>query len=245
MNEWLPEEEIYLHSILKACETLSNAYLAKHIKYKTLETRIKIPMIVIGSFTGITSFGSETFPEAAQKYISISVGVISIGIAIMNTIESYFRITDTANSALNASTAFQQLREDINKELSIPTIDRQAAGITFVRDIFTRYQQILSQAPILDDNESMKYVEEVTTQRLKVMKKRNQKDLYHQEVEIDREYIDAMNSNRPLSPSLLTKIRSMRFSFARNPVFTRESEIQREIQREIQPIDEESPRTSS
>lgn len=235
MTEWLPEEEIYLHSILKACETLSNSYLAKHKKYKTLETRIKIPMIVIGSFTGITSFGSETFPPEAQKYISISVGVITVCIAIMNTIESYFRIADTANSSLNASTAFQQLREDINKELSIPTVDRQAAGITFVRDIFTRYQQILSQAPILDDDVSMKYIEEVTTQRLKVMKKRNQKDLFHQEIEIEREYMNSLNSHKPPSPSLLQKMRSKRFSFAHPlpPSFQRESEIQ--------PIDEEAP----
>lgn len=232
MSEWLPEEEIYLHSILKACENLSNCYLAKHKKYKQIETRIKIPMIIIGSFTGITSFGSETFPPEAQKYISISVGVITVSIAIMNTIESYFRISDTANSSLNASTAFQQLREDINKELSIPTVDRQAAGITFVRDVFTRYQQILSQAPILDDDASMKYVEEVTTQKLKVMKKRNQKDLFHQEMQIDREYIETMKSNKPPSPSLLQKFQSKRFSFAYR--------IPPNVESEIQPVDEEN-----
>lgn len=205
MNEWLPEEEIYLHSILKTCELLSNAYIQKHRVWRRLQTRIKLPVIVIGSFTGITSFGSETFPKSFQKWISISVGVITMGIAILNTIESYFSIGEIANSSLNASTAFQQLREDINKELSIPTVDRQATGAIFIRDIFTRYQQILSQAPVLDDG-TMNYIEDVTHQKMRVMKKRTDKKFIHEEIEIEKEFREKVNPKYIKSATLLRNI---------------------------------------
>lgn len=211
MNDWLPQEEIYLHSILKSCEQLSNIYLEKHRVWKRIQTRIKIPVIIIGSFTGITSFGAETFPKSFQKWISISVGVITVSIAILNTIESYFSIGDIANSSLNVSIAFQQLREDINKELSIPNEDRQATGVIFIRDIFTRYQQILSQAPVLDDG-NMKYIDEVTTQKMRVMKKRTDKEFIHEELEIEKEYQEKINPKLVKSQTLLRHLGLSRFS---------------------------------
>lgn len=216
MTEWLPEEEIYLHSILRACETLSNAYLENHRHWRRIETRMKIPMIIVGSFTGITSFGSNTFPSMIKKWIPISVGIISMGIAIMNTIESYFRVGDNSTSSHNTANAFQQLREDINKELSIPTQDRQAAGITFVRDIYTRYQQILSQAPLLDEGD-MKYVEEVTQQKLKVLRKRNMKDLLHEEFEIEKEYEDKLTKKKTTLLEPLTKFKHLSFALRETP----------------------------
>lgn len=184
---WNQDEEIYLHSIQKSCESLSNQYLDKHRKWRLLQAKIKIPVIVIGSFTGITSFGTETFPLESQKWISVGVGVITVGIAILNTIESYFKIGESANAALNASNALQQLREDINKELSIPEEDRQSPGITFLRDCFTRYQQILNQAPTLDHGK-VNYIDALITNKINVMIKRNNKRYLKEEEEIDKHY---------------------------------------------------------
>lgn len=182
---WNQDEEIYLHSIQKSCESLSNQYLEKHRKWRMLQAKIKIPVIVIGSFTGITSFGTETFPLESQKWISVGVGIITVGIAILNTIESYFKIGESANAALNASNALQQLREDINKELSVPEEDRQAPGITFLRDCFTRYQQILNQAPTLDHG-SVNYIDALISNKINVMIKRNNKRYKREEEELER-----------------------------------------------------------
>lgn len=187
INVWVPDEEIYLNSILVSCEKLSNDYLVQYRKWKFVQASIKIPVIIVGSFTGITSFGTETFPLDAQKWISIGVGIITVGIAILNTIESYFKVGENANSSLNTSVAFQQLREDINKELSIPEDDRSAPGVTFLRDVFTRYQQIISQAPTLDDG-AVTYIDKVIQKKINVMIKKNDNMYNKKSEEIDNMY---------------------------------------------------------
>lgn len=169
---WTEEEELYLQSIQDSCEKLSAVYLAGYKRLHRIQAKIKIPVIIIGSFTGITSFGAETFPKYAQKWVSVGVGVVTIGIAILNTIESYFKISENCNAAINTTNALQQLREDINKELSLPTNDRQAPGLTFLRDIYTRYQQILSQAPMLDDG-SISYINALAAPRLNSIIRKN------------------------------------------------------------------------
>lgn len=169
---WLPEEEIYLHSIQNSCETLSKLYLEKYKQCKSLQTKLKLPAIIIGSFTGIASFGTETFPKHLQKYVSISVGVITISIAILNTIESYLKVGENTSSSISAATALQKLREDINKELCIPTPDRVDNGIVFLRDVFTRYLQILNQAPVLDTQDTMIFLNSHVSTKIKKMLKK-------------------------------------------------------------------------
>lgn len=216
---WIADEEIYLHSIQKSCETLSNEYLKKHRKWMGLQARIKIPVIVIGSFTGITSFGTETFPQNSQKWISVGVGIITVAIAILNTIESYFKIGENANAAITASNALQQLREDINKELSIPEEDRQSPGVTFLRDCFTRYQQILSQAPTLDEG-NVYYIDALVNNKINVMIKRNDKKLRKEEDELDKfsnrdgsrgglRSLDLGTPQTPASKKLFDKMKGM------------------------------------
>ena len=170
---WTQEEEIYLHSIQLSSEELSNTYLNTFRRLRNIQAKIKIPIIIVGSFTGITSFGTDTFPQKAQKWVSIGVGIISIVIAVLNTIESYFKIGENANAAINTTNALQQLREDINKELSLPAIDRQAPGLTFLRDCYTRYQQIISQAPILNDG-GVFYVAALASSKLNSIIKKNE-----------------------------------------------------------------------
>lgn len=169
---WLPEEEIYLHSIQNSCEELSKLYLDKYKECKSLQTKLKLPAIIIGSFTGIASFGTETFPKHLQKYVSISVGVITISIAILNTIESYLKVGENTSSSITAATALQKLREDINKELCIPTPDRVDNGIVFLRDVFTRYLQILNQAPVLDKQEALVFLNSHVSTKIKKMIKK-------------------------------------------------------------------------
>jgi len=170
---WTQEEELYLHCIQQSSEQLSNTYLNTYRQLRSIQAKIKIPIIIVGSFTGITSFGTDTFPQQAQKWVSIGVGIITIIIAILNTIESYFKIGENANSAINTTNALQQLREDINKELSLPPLDRQAPGLTFLRDCYTRYQQIMSQAPILNDG-SVFYVSALSASKLNSIIKKNE-----------------------------------------------------------------------
>lgn len=132
-------------------EKLAAKYLALYNHLARIQGRIRVPIIIIGSFTGITSFGSETFPRSTQKWINIGVGIVSVCIACVNAIESFLKIGENTNSAMSATIALQRLRENITKELSIPIETRTSNGSIFLRDCYTVYQQILIQAPFMRD----------------------------------------------------------------------------------------------
>lgn len=150
-NVWLKQEEEYLELVSKICIQLSKKYHKVYFLRKSVLARLKIPAIIIGSFTGVASFGTTTFPKETQKWVAVVVGVVNIFIATLNTLESFFKVGEEMTSA---QTTYEQLRkvaEDIEKELSLPHIVRPTSGIQFLRDIYVRYQQIINSAPVLDD----------------------------------------------------------------------------------------------
>lgn len=144
---WVLQQEKYLQEILNSCDSHAKVFHKVNRTYRAFQTKLKIPLIVIGSFSGVASFGTSSFPVEWQRFVSLCVGVVSIVIAILGTVESYFKVVETTNDSLNTASALERLRDDIGKELSLPVEDRTTNGITFVRDCYVRYQQIVSQSP--------------------------------------------------------------------------------------------------
>ena len=147
---WRPEEEQYLLLLRDSCDALGKHFLEKHKHYSTLQTRFRIPAIVLSSVSGVASFGTTTFPTNAQRWVSIVVGGVNIVIAILNTMEAYMKLGDMLSRSLTAQMNFKKLADDISCELAIPVDVRNTNGITFLRDAFARYQQIIDQAPPMD-----------------------------------------------------------------------------------------------
>jgi len=153
VRRWLPEEEAYLHEMSKACETLSTKYKYYYEVYKKAQARFKIPSIVISSVTGLTSFlGTSDFPEQMRKWIPIAVGISSLFIAILNSVESYMKIGETMSGCLQTSISLQKLKEVIDLELSVPPDDRNDTGIIFLRDCHSKYEKILELSPHIIKN---------------------------------------------------------------------------------------------
>jgi hypothetical protein len=110
----------------------------------------------MSSFSGVASFGTTSFPTSGQKYVSIVVGIINISIAMLQTYESYLKIGDIVSKSLTVSTGLKKLADDIYCEIFIPVEDRETAGVTFLRDCFSRYQAIIDNAPplvVVDEEE--------------------------------------------------------------------------------------------
>jgi hypothetical protein len=149
MSVWLEEEVKYLQTLANSCIELSREYHIIYFKRKTSQNKFKIPSIIIGSFTGVASFGSSTFPSSFRNWISISVGLINVAIAILSTLESFLKLGEELNASKSASEQLKKLAEDINRELALEMSTRQTSGVIFLRDSYTRYQQILSTAPVL------------------------------------------------------------------------------------------------
>lgn len=149
MSIWREKEEEYLRKLELSCLQMSREYHDIYFDLKTSQNKYKIPAIIIGSFTGVASFGSSTFPPNYQKWVSISVGLINVAIAILNTLESFFKLGEELSASRSSSEQLKKLAEDINRELALDVSTRQTSGVIFLRDAYTRYQQIVSNAPLL------------------------------------------------------------------------------------------------
>ena len=147
--EWLKVEEDYLDSMEVLCMEQSKLYHDVYFEKRRTHLRLKVPAIIVGSFTGVASFGTTTFPSVLQLYVPIIVGIINICIAILNACDTFFKISEDMNLARSTSEQLKKLAEDINKETKIPANLRQTNGITFLSEAYTRYQQINNNAPML------------------------------------------------------------------------------------------------
>jgi hypothetical protein len=144
---WLREEEDYLRGLHDLCLELAVAYQKLYNTHKRLQTQFRIPAIVLSSLTGTASFGTTSFPRGMQRWVSIVVGLVNIGIAILASIETYLKLGELVSHSLNASSQLHRLADDIMLELSMPAENRTSVGNVFVRDMYAHYESILSTAP--------------------------------------------------------------------------------------------------
>jgi hypothetical protein len=145
--EWYDKEESYLKQLHDMCLTQSKEYMALYHVTHATQTKLRLPAIIMSSFSGVASFGTTSFPRGYQKYVSIIVGLINISIAMIQTYESYLKIGDIVSKSLTVANSLKKLADDIYCEIFIPVEDRETAGITFLRDCFSRYQAIVENAP--------------------------------------------------------------------------------------------------
>lgn len=145
--EWCEREENYLKQLHDMCIKQSRDYMILYRRTHRKQTQLRLPAIILSSFSGVASFGTSSFPQRWQKYVSIAVGILNISIAMIQTYESYLKIGDVVSKALAVSTGLKKLSDDIYCEVFIPVQDRELSGITFLRDAFNRYQTIVENAP--------------------------------------------------------------------------------------------------
>lgn len=148
---WQKDEQKYLGILSDVCIDISNKFHDIYFLRKKTMTKIKVPAIMIGSITGVVSFGTEVFPKDVQRWVAIVVGVLNICVATLNTVEGFLKVNEEMTSAKATCQQLRKLAEDIEKELVLPSNNRPTQGGQFLRDAYTRYQQIMSHAPMLEE----------------------------------------------------------------------------------------------
>lgn len=153
---WCEREEEYLQLLHKSCLELAEVYRRLYINTSRIQNKLRLPAIILSSLSGAANFGSSSFadgtqdPRKTQGYINISIGIVNVFIAMIQTYESFKKIADTVSKSISTSTALKKLSEDIHCMVFIPPGDRDTAGVMYLRDAFNRYQSIMDQAPPLE-----------------------------------------------------------------------------------------------
>ena len=97
----------------------AEAYYAKR------SNAIAIPVIILSTLAGTASVGSTSLFGGETQISSIVIGLVSIGVGILNTISSYFSFARKAESHRIAYLQYSKLFSIIRVEMSLPRDERQ------------------------------------------------------------------------------------------------------------------------
>ena len=154
---WCEREEEYLELLHKTCLELSEVYRAQYVVASRFQNKLRLPAIILSSLSAAANFGSTSFasstrnPQRTQGYINITIGIVNVFIATIQTYESFKKIADIVTKSISTCLTLKKLAEDIHCMVFIPPGDRETAGIMYLRDAFNRYQSIMDQAPPLEE----------------------------------------------------------------------------------------------
>lgn len=150
---WSQKHEDTLILLHKYSNMLAQKYHDSYIEYKKTLYRYRIPIIIISTFTGFISIANAGyFPSAWMKYVSLAVGLSNLVVSIISTIENLKKINENMNLSFSAHDKFRLLSNSISVTLRIPREQRDSDGHTYIKTMFTEFQQTLSKAPILSSH---------------------------------------------------------------------------------------------
>lgn len=118
--------------------------------YSRLSTYITLPVIVMSTIAGAGSIGSQSLvTEGNSGSINIILGTISLTVATLNTIASYFGWAKRSEAHRIASTTYAKTHRFIQIELALPRNERIEARdmLKIVRDQCDRLQETSPHIP--------------------------------------------------------------------------------------------------
>ena len=161
--EWSSQLEDILAKEGERCSGLS--WL--HTRAETLTSKynafVQVPVIILSTLAGTASVGSSTLFDGDTKSSSIVIGLVSIGVGILNTLGGFFAFAKRSEAHRIAHLNYSKLASKISIELSLPRNERMKAEslLTYVRETMERLAETTPNCPrgIIDDF-NKKYKEE-------------------------------------------------------------------------------------
>jgi hypothetical protein len=137
---WSSTLEEYFKKTGEKAECYAWLYWHSEAIYSKRRTWIDLPVSVVSSLTGFFSVGSSMMFEGEAKAASISLGVASLLVAIMNSTKSYFAWDKKAEGCKISAISYAKLYRFISVQMGLPVVERMGAGdlLLMVKDTFDR-----------------------------------------------------------------------------------------------------------
>lgn len=152
---WSTPLEELVASEGEKCRGLAWINQKAEVYYSHRANAIAIPVIVLSTLAGTASVGSSSLFAGDTQISSVVIGLVSIGVGILNTISSYFSWARKAEAHRIAYLQYSKLFSIIRVEMSLPRVERQEAEqlLKQIRDGMERLAETTPSAPpsILDD----------------------------------------------------------------------------------------------
>ena len=111
-------------------------------------TLIDLPVIVLSSVNGFLSVGSSSLFPGGGNSVSSALGAVSLFVAVLNTLGSYFSWAKRAEAHRIAAIHYAKLYRFINVEMSLPREERTPPS-EFLKYIKEQYDHLNEMSPPL------------------------------------------------------------------------------------------------
>ena len=117
-------------------------------RYSKFTTYIALPVIVLSTLNGFVSAAGGTMAEDPRS-LSVAVGVVSMGVGVLNTLTSYFSWAKRAEAHRMVALQYSKVHRSIMLELALPRDERIRANdmLKMVRDQLDRLHETAPQVP--------------------------------------------------------------------------------------------------
>ena len=152
---WTEPLELLVASEGEKCRGLAWINQRSEVYYAHRANAIAIPVIILSTLAGTASVGSSSLFGGETQISSVVIGLVSIGVGILNTISSYFSWARKAEAHRIAYLQYSKLFSIIRVEMSLPRAERQEADrlLQQIRDGMERLAETTPSPPpsILDE----------------------------------------------------------------------------------------------
>jgi hypothetical protein len=155
--EWTPELELYFKETAEKSQSLSILHRRAERYFTHRKVALELPTIVLSALVGFCSVGSGYMFNGNQNLSSITLGVGSLFVSVIQTCGSYFAWSKRAEGHRISSIQYGKQHRFIAIEMSLSTNHRinPSAMLKMVRNDYDRLAEV---SPALPD-ESIVYFE--------------------------------------------------------------------------------------
>lgn len=117
-------------------------------RYSKFTTYIALPVIVLSTVNGFVSAAGGSIAEDPRA-LTLAVGVVSVGVGVLNTLTSYFAWAKRAEAHRMVALQYSKVHRSIMLELALPRDERIRANdmLKMVRDQLDRLHETAPQVP--------------------------------------------------------------------------------------------------
>lgn len=145
---WNHNLEEHFASTGEKAHCLSWCHKKAEVLYSRRRNFIDLPVIVFSSVIGFLNAGSQTMFQD-PKISSIALGIGSLCVSVLQTINTYFNWSKRAEGHRIASIQYAKLYRFLHIEMSLPRDERMSPHelLKFTKDSYDRLQEISPLVP--------------------------------------------------------------------------------------------------
>jgi len=121
---WTPLLEHYFASVAERSHCYSWLHTKAESHTSMRKTALSIPVIVLSGVIGFLSVGSTALFEGNEKTASVSLGMMSLFVSILQTVENYFTFAKRAEGHRIGALSYAKLYRTLVVEMGLPQEQR-------------------------------------------------------------------------------------------------------------------------